>query len=68
MPLENFDQANMKSVFGKTMSNNYAECAQEINMSVYTESVWENDFGMLFQKLGYVMLCFYNKYNNENFE
>ena len=28
-------QANMKNVSGKTMSNNCAECAWEIDLSIY---------------------------------
>ena len=50
------------------MSNNCAECAWEIDVSIYTECVWENDLTCYFKN---VMVCFYNiynKYNNENFE
>ena len=59
----------MKNVSGKTMSNNCAECAWKIDMSIYTESVGENYLACYFKNL--LMLCFYNihkKYNNENFE
>ena len=63
------DQATMKNVSGKTMLNNYAECAWETDVSVYTECVWENNLVCYFKSL--LMLCFYNihnKYSNENFE
>ena len=45
------DQANMKNVSGKMMSNNCAECA-----SIYTECVWENDLACYFKNL--LMLCY----------
>ena len=37
----------MKNVSGKTMSKNCAECAWEIDVSIYAECVWENDNIML---------------------
>ena len=69
MCVEKNDQANMINVFGRTMSNNCAECAWEIDVSIYTECVWENDLPCYFKNL--LMLYFYtihNKYNNENIE
>ena len=51
------DEANMKNMSWKTMSNNGAECG------------WENNFACYFKN--FLMLCFYNvhnKYNNKNFE
>ena len=50
------DQANMKNMSRKTMSNNCAECAWEIDMSIYTEYVWGNDLACCFKNcLCYVM-------------
>ena len=60
----------MKNVSGKTMSNNCAEYVWEIEVSIYTECVWENDLACYFKNL-LMLCCFYdihNKYNNENFE
>ena len=50
------DQANMKNVSVKTVSNNLAECAWEIDGSIYTECVWENDLACYFKNL--LMLCY----------
>ena len=46
----------MKNVSGKTMSNNSGECAWKIDVSIYTECVWENDFACYFKNL--LMLCY----------
>ena len=48
---EKNDQANMKNVSGKMMSNNCAEC-----VSIYTECVWENDLACYFKNL--LMSCY----------
>ena len=50
------DQANMTNVSGKTMWNNCAECAWEIDMLIYTECVLEDDLACYFKKLP--MLCY----------
>ena len=41
----------MKNVSGKTMSNDYAECTWEIDVSIYTECTWENDLACYFKNL-----------------
>ena len=45
------DQANMKNVSGKTMSNNCAECVWEIEVSIYREYMWQNDLACYFKNL-----------------
>ena len=46
----------MKNVSGKTMSNNCAEYVWEIEASIYTECVWENDLACYFKNL--LVLCY----------
>ena len=53
---EKNDQANMKNVSGKTMSNSYAEFAWEIDVSIYTEGMWENGLACCFKNL--LLLCY----------
>ena len=63
------DQTNRKNVSGKTMSNNCAETAWEIDEPIYTECVGGYDLRSYIKNL--LMLCFYNlhnKYIDENFE
>ena len=50
------DQTNRKNVSGKTMSNNCAESAWEIDEPIYTECVWEYDLRGYFKNL--LMLCY----------
>ena len=45
------DQANMKNVSGKTMSNNCAEGVWEIEVSIYREYMWQNDLACYFKNL-----------------